>query len=65
MQRELRDAEDKIQAARRFYNTNVRDFNIKIESFPPSLIAGICKFEKREFFEIEEPAARETPKVEF
>lgn len=65
LQRELRDAEDKIQAARRFYNTNVRDFNIKIESFPPNLIAGICKFEKREFFEIEEPAARETPKVEF
>jgi len=65
LQRELRDTEDKIQASRRFYNTNVRDINIKVESFPPNLIAKIFNFTKREFFEIEEPAVRETPKVQF
>lgn len=41
LQRELRDTEDKIQAARRFYNSNVRDLNIKRESFPSSIVAQI------------------------
>lgn len=53
LQRELRDTEDKIQASRRFYNTNARDLNIKIESFPVNLIAGIFKFKKIDFFEAE------------
>lgn len=65
LQRELRDTEDKIQAARRFYNTNVRDLNIKIETFPANIVAGIFRFKKMDFFEIEEPAAREAPKVNF
>lgn len=65
LQRELRDTEDKIQASRRFYNTNVRDLNTKIEIFPSNLIAGMFRFSKREFFEIEELAAREVPKVQF
>lgn len=65
LQRELRDTEDKIQAARRFYNTNVRDLNIKIESFPTNLVAGVLGFAKMEFFEIEEAAAREPVKVQF
>jgi len=51
LQRELTDTEDKIQASRRFYNGNVRDFNIKIELFPNNIIAGILNFTKREFFE--------------
>lgn len=51
LQRELTDTEDKIQASRRFYNGNVRDFNIKIEVFPNNVIAGMLKFTKREFFE--------------
>jgi LemA protein len=54
LQRELTDTEDKIQAARRFYNTNVRDFNIKIETFPSNIIAGMLNFTKREFFAAEE-----------
>ncbi len=54
LQRELTDTEDKIQASRRFYNGNVRDFNTKIEIFPNNLIAGMLKFTKREFFEAEE-----------
>lgn len=65
LQRELRDTEDKIQAARRFYNSNVRDLNIKIESFPSNIVAQIFNFKKMELFEIEEAAARETPKVSF
>lgn len=65
LQRELTDTEDKIQASRRFYNGNVRDFNIKIEVFPNNIIAGMLKFAKREFFELQEEAAKEPVKVEF
>jgi len=65
LQDELTDAEDKIQAARRFYNNNVRDLNIKIEKFPSNIIAKVFNFKKAEFFEIEEAKVRETPKVEF
>ena len=65
LQRELRDTEDKVQAARRFYNTNVRDLNTKIESFPDKFIAQAFGFKLMEFFEIGEAAERETPKVSF
>jgi LemA protein len=63
LQRELSDTENKIQAARRFYNGNVRDLNTKIDQFPGNVIAGAFKFEKQEFFELEEDAAREPVKV--
>lgn len=65
LQKELRDTEDKIQAARRFYNSNVRDLNIKIESVPSNIVAKIFNFKKMELFELEEAAAKETPKVKF
>ena len=65
LQRELRDTEDKIQASRRFYNTNTRDINIKIESFPVNLIANALKFNKFDFFEIQEQEQRENIKVQF
>ena len=65
LQRDVRDTEDKIQAARRFYNTNVRDLNIKIESFPANIIASMFDFKPMEFFEIEEAAAREPVEVKF
>ena len=61
---ELSDTENKIQASRRFYNGQVRDFNTKVESFPNNLFAGILKFVKFEFFEIEDAAQRENVKVE-
>jgi len=54
LQRELTDTEDKIQAARRFYNTNVRDLNTKVETFPTNMIAGMLGFSKMEFFGAEE-----------
>jgi LemA protein len=65
LQRELRDTEDKIQASRRFYNSNVRDLNIKIESFPANLIAKTFNFKKMDLFEVKEATVRETPKVKF
>ncbi len=65
LQRELRDTEDKIQAARRFYNRNVRDLNIKIEMFPTNIIAGALGFKKQDFFEIENPEERENVEVKF
>jgi len=65
LQRELRDTEDKIQAARRFYNGNVRDLNIKRESFPSNIVARIFDFKKMDLFEIEEAEERETPQVNF
>jgi len=64
LQRELTDTEDKIQAARRFYNGNVRDLNIKIETFPANIVANIFNFKKSEFFGIEE-VEKEPVKVKF
>ncbi|MDB5185794.1 MAG: hypothetical protein JWL85_317 [Candidatus Saccharibacteria bacterium] len=54
LQEELVDTEDKIQAARRFYNGSVRDLNIKIQTFPTNVFAGVMNFKNREFFEVEE-----------
>ena len=64
LQRELSDTENKIQAARRFYNGNVRDINIKIETFPSRIIAGMLGFKKREFFAADEEE-KEVPEVSF
>ena len=65
LQKELSDTENKIQAARRFYNTNVRDLNTSVESFPNNIIANAFHFSKMEFFELEEVAGRNPVKVEF
>ncbi|MFH1714019.1 MAG: LemA family protein [Candidatus Nealsonbacteria bacterium] len=65
LQRELRDTEDKVQASRRFYNTNVRDLNTRIETFPVNLVAGSLNFKKMEFFEAGGEEVRQVPKVKF
>lgn len=66
MQRDLTDTEDKIQAARRFYNGTVRDFNTKLQVFPTNLFAGMMGFKVREFFDIDEKGAEGQPvKVQF
>lgn len=68
LQDELTDTEDKIEAARRFYNANVRDLNIKIESFPSNIVANIFNFKKKDLFQIDESLAetvKETPEVDF
>lgn len=54
LQDELSDTENKIQASRRFYNGNVRDFNTKIQVFPTNMIAGMLKFNKYDFFQAAE-----------
>jgi len=65
LQRELSDTEDKVLAARRFYNTSVRDLNTAIESVPTNVVAGMFSFKKREFFELDDEAAKAVPKVDF
>jgi len=65
LQDELSDTENKIQAARRFYNTNVMSLNTAVESFPTNLIAGQFGFQKAEFFQLNEEAAREPVAVKF
>jgi len=65
LQEELTDTEDKVQAARRFYNSNVNTLNIKLEVIPSNIIGKIFGFKKMELFEVEEEAQRQAPKVEF
>lgn len=61
LQAELSDTENKIQAARRFYNGNVRDLNTAIEVFPGNVIAGMFHFSAMEFFQLEENSAAKEP----
>ena len=61
LQTQLTDTEDKIMAARRFYNGAARDLNIKIQKFPGNVIAGMFGFKPREFFEVDDAAAVEKP----
>lgn len=67
LQTELTDTENKIQAARRFYNGNVRDLAIALQSFPSNIIGNVFGFKEREYFELgkNEQAAREPVKVSF
>jgi len=65
LQRELVDTEDKVQAARRFYNANVRDYNTTIESFPTNIMARGFSFGRKELYDIDVPAEREPVKVTF
>ncbi len=66
LQKELADTEDKIQAARRFYNANVRDFNTRVETFPSKIIASIFTFTQRDLYDLEEAKEqRENIKVAF
>lgn len=65
LQDELTDTEDKIQAARRFYNVNVRDLNTATEVFPTNIMANMFHFAAMEFFGDLSPAEREPVKVDF
>jgi LemA protein len=64
LQKELTNTEDRIQAARRFYNGNVRENNNLVQSFPTNLLANMFAFGAREFFEVEDVRVREAPKVD-
>jgi len=63
LQQELANTEDRIQAARRFYNANVRDLNTRIEVFPSSLVAGLFKFQRNSYFEVDSLDVRAPVKV--
>ncbi|MDP3981670.1 MAG: LemA family protein, partial [Chlamydiota bacterium] len=65
LQEELTSTENKIGFARQFYNDSVMQLNNKVQMFPSNIIAGLFNFKIGEFFEIEEAAQRETPKVQF
>jgi LemA protein len=63
LQSQLVETEDRIQAARRFYNGNVRDLNTLVQSFPSNIIASLFAFTNEEFFDIEELGMRAAPEV--
>ncbi len=68
LQSQITDTEDKIQAARRFYNGAVRDLNTRIQTFPTNLFAGMMGYKPREFFDVtanEQANIAEPPKVDF
>jgi LemA protein len=65
LQDELTDTEDKIQAARRFYNSNVMEFNTKIQVFPNNMIASTLGFTKEELFQLDSEAEAKLPQVKF
>jgi len=66
LQRELADTENKIQASRRFFNSNVKSLNINLKTFPSNIIGNIFKFKMREFFDLgQTPEERENVKVKF
>ena len=65
LQKELRDAEDKIMASRRFYNAVVMEYNSFIQQFPSNIIASIFNFKPVEYFDLESEAEKEVPKVSF
>lgn len=65
LQRELSDTENKIQAARRFHNSNVVELNVALESFPSNIIGKTFGFYKMELFDLEEESARQPVRVAF
>jgi LemA protein len=65
LQEELTSTEDRVAYSRQFFNDSVLKYNTKIQSIPSNMIAAMFNFKEREFFEVEEPEAREAPKVQF
>jgi LemA protein len=65
LQRELANTENRIQAARRFYNGNVRDLNTRVEAFPSNLVAALFRFKQEEFFKIADVQVRAAPQASF
>ncbi len=63
LQKALIDTEDQLQFARRYYNGTVRDFNIRVETFPGNLVAGMFGFKQAEFFALDDDSERITPEA--
>jgi LemA protein len=65
LQRQLSELEDEIQASRRIYNSNARQFNTRIQQWPASIVANQMSYTEKEYFSIEEPSERDVPQVSF
>jgi LemA protein len=65
LQEELTSTEDRVAYSRQFFNDSVLKYNNKIQTIPANVIAGMFNFKEREFFEVEEPEARDAPKIQF
>lgn len=65
LQKELANLENEIQMARRYYNGTVRNYNIAVQSFPSNIVAGMFRFAKKAFFELDNPEDAAAPKVKF
>ena len=65
LQRQLADTEDRIANGRRYYNSNVRSYNTRLESFPSSILGRFGHFEQAQYFELTDPDARQAPKIDF
>ena len=65
LQKELSNTEDRIQAALRFYNGNVRENNNAVKQFPSNLVASVVGFDRKAFFRIDEPTSKLPPDVDF
>jgi LemA protein len=65
LQEEMASTENRIAFARQYYNDSVMHLNTRVESFPANLVAGLFGFGKSEFFELDDPAARQAPNVAF
>jgi LemA protein len=63
LQEQMVECEDRIAAGRRFYNGNVRAFNTRFDTFPSSIIANMGKFEKKEYYEVDDPQVRAAPSL--
>ncbi|WP_350316051.1 LemA family protein [Pectobacterium aroidearum] len=64
LQQSLSEIEEQLQMSRRYFNATVRDFNIQVESFPSLLIANLFQFKTEAFFELENPAEGDVPRME-
>ncbi len=65
LQNDLSNTEDQIQLARRYYNGAVRNYNVAVQQFPSNIIAGMGGFTAAQFFQLDNPADRNAPKVSF
>jgi LemA protein len=63
LQQQMVECEDRIAAGRRFYNGNVRAFNTRFDTFPSSMIANFGKFQKKEYYEVDDPQVRAAPSL--
>lgn len=63
LQQEMVETEDRVAAGRRFYNGNVRTYNTRFDTFPSSMVANFGKFQKREYYEVNDPKVRAAPSL--